>query len=199
MNRENAVEAYDLILRHDLLIMEEMASSLAAYLDSDIVDWTIPRANMPRLTIGGYLMRRQRLTALRGNLSSADRARLDEAAAAFEAALVERVVRFEKRAHDELHMRIAEWIGVLRDMGRRTKTEVNYYVGVVDTRVVIRELLQVLQSPPYKLQEGILDEVRAVDHLLHSRLAEHPFIWDPIWHPAYPQSEYWWLYGCPQS
>ena len=66
----------DAILAHDLMIMEEMAANMAAYLDSDIVDWTIPRANMPRLTIGGYLMRQRRLSIMKERLDEEDRERL---------------------------------------------------------------------------------------------------------------------------
>lgn len=193
MNRDNAV------LAHDLMIMEEMAVNMAAYLDSDVDEWTIPRANMPRLTIGGFLMRRQRLQALREKLSADDQARLDAALAQFMDVLDERVVRFEKRAHQELHTRIAEWIGILPDLNRRAKTEANYYTGVVDTRIVIKELLDILQSPPYKLEEGVNDEIRAVDRLLRSRLNEHAFVWDGIWESAYPRGEYWWLYGYPRE
>lgn len=193
MNRENAV------LAHDLMIMEEMATNMAAYLDSDVVDWTIPRANMPRLTIGGYLMRQHRLMALKDKLSQEDQTRFEEAATQFDNALDERVVRFEKHAHQELHTRIAEWIGVLPDLNRRAKLEVNYYPGIVDTRVVIKELLDKLQAPPYKLEACVLDELRAIDHLLRTRLTESEFIWDPIWEPAYPKKEYWWLYGYPRE
>ena len=138
MNKDNAV------LAHDLMILEEMAANMAAYLDSDVVEWTIPRTNMPRLTIGGYLMRQQRLSALREKLPEDDQVRLDTAMRQFSDALEERVVRFEMRAHQELHTRIAEWIGILPDLNRRAKTEVNYYTGVVDTRIVIKELLDML-------------------------------------------------------
>lgn len=186
------------ILAHDLMILEEMAGSVAAYLDSDVVDWTIPRANMPRLTLGGYLMRQKRLLALRAQLADEDQARLDSAISLFQDALEERIVRFETRAHQELHMRIAEWIGFLRDINRRAKTEVNYYAGEVDTRVVIKELVDALQRPPYELQEGVLEEISATDRMLKTRLLDHEFIWDPIWQPAYPRPAYWWLYGCPR-
>ena len=192
MNKDNAV------LAHDLMILEEMAANMAAYLDSDVVEWTIPRTNMPRLTIGGYLMRQQRLSALREKLPEDDQARLDMAMRQFSDALEERVVRFEMRAHQELHTRIAEWIGILPDLNRRAKTEVNYYTGVVDTRIVIKELLDMLQSPPYELEEGVTDELKVIDRLLKGRLSEHDYIWDPIWETAYPRSDYWWLYGYPR-
>lgn len=192
MNKDSA------ILAHDLMILEEMAAHMAAYLDSDIVDWTLPHANMPRLTIGGYLMRRQRLIALRGKLPEDEQRQLAESIIQVDEALEERVVRFEQRAHQELHMRIAEWIGFLRDLNRRARTEVNYYAGAVDTRIVIKELLDVLQSAPYQLGAGVLDEINVVDRLLENQFAEHSFVWDPIWEPAYPRDEYRWLYGCPR-
>lgn len=192
MNKENAA------LAHDLMIMEEMASSMAAYLDSDIVDWTIPHANMPRLTIGGYLMRQQRLSALKEKLSGEEQAQLDAAIKQFNGALNERVVRFEKRAHQELHMRIAEWIGILRDLNRRAAAEFNYYAGIVDTRIVMKELLDTLQTHPYKLGEGVLEEVQTIDRLLKSRFIAGEFVWDPIWETAYPRRDYWWLYGRPE-
>lgn len=188
----------DAILAHDLMIMEEMAANMATYLDSDIVDWTIPRANMPRLTIGGYLMRQRRLSILAGQFDEEDRDRLRLAIAQFEQALDERVVRFEIRAHQELHMRIAEWMSFLRDINRRAKTEVNYYAGVVDTRIVIHELMNKLETFPYELKEDIIEEVNAMDRILRIRLLDHPFIWDPVWEEAYPRSEFWWLYGCPR-
>ncbi len=186
------------ILAHDLMILEEMAASMAAYLDSDVVDWTLPHANMPRLTIGGYLMRQKRLTALSSSLPEEGQRRLAASIKQFDEALKERVVRFEKRAHQELHMRIAEWIGFLRDLNRRARTEVNFYAGAVDTRIVIKELLDALQSPPYHLEAGALDEMAVVDRLLESQLAEHAFVWDQFWEPAYPRDDYPWLYGCPK-
>lgn len=192
MNKEIAV------LAHDLMIMEEMAANMAAYLDSDAIDWTIPRANMPRLTIGGYLMRQRRLSALREKFSVEDQARLDKAIEQFNDALEERVVRFEKRAHQELHMRIAEWIGILRDLKRRAAAEENYYAGIVDTRIVIKELLDKLQTPPYELKEGIQEELMTIDRLLKNRFSEDDYVWDPIWEATYPRDDYWWLYGRPE-
>ncbi len=192
MNREEAV------LAHDLMILEEMATNMAAYLDSDIVDWTIPRANMPKLTIGGYLMRQKRLSRLKDRFLEEDQERLQAAIKQFEQALEERVVRFEVRAHLELHTRIAEWMSFLRDMNKRANTEVNYYAGVVDTRIVIEELVAKLESHPYELKGGILEEIYAMDRILRHRLAEHAFIWDPVWEEAYPRDEYWWLYNSPR-
>jgi hypothetical protein len=108
-------------------------------------------------------------------------------------------VRFEARAHQELHNRIGEWVNHIRDLGRRSSTEVNYYVGIVDTRVVITSLMDKLQTQPYKLETAVYEEVHDLDQNLRKRLVEHAFIWDSVWEPAYPQTKYWWLYGCPRG
>ena len=186
------------IILHDLLILEEMASNMDAYLVSDAREWTIPRSNMPKLTIGGYLMRQERLLALENQLKVEDSNRLKAAIKLFDKALVEKVVRFESRAHQELHSRIGEWVNCLRDMGRRSSTEVNYYVGIVDKRVVITCLMDKLQTRPYKLETGVQEEMQELDENLRKRLTDHPFIWDAVWQPAYPRDKYWWLYGCPR-
>lgn len=192
MNKEYA------ILLHDLSILEEMAANMNAYLVSDAREWTIPRSNMPKLTVGGYLMRQKRLLALEDNLQVEERARLEAAIKLFDEALVEKVVRFETRAHQELHKRIGEWVGYLRDLGSKVSSEVNYYAGIVDTRVVITCLIEKLQQPPYHLEPGVLEEVHDLDQNLRVRLREHDFIWDMVWKPAYPQDKYWWLYGYPK-
>jgi hypothetical protein len=192
MNEEHTV------LLYDLLILEEMAANMDAYLVSDARDWIIPRSNMPKLTIGGYLMRQHRLLVLENALGAEDAARLRAAIKIFDAALLEKVVRFENRAHQELHSRIGEWVSYLRDLGSRSSSEVNYYAGIVDTRVVIASLIDKLQEQPYKLEKGVLEELDDLDKNLRVRLADYGFVWDTVWMPAYPQKIYWWLYGCPR-
>ncbi|MDX1415220.1 MAG: hypothetical protein R3293_13575 [Candidatus Promineifilaceae bacterium] len=192
MNDENT------LILHDLIILEEMASNMELYLDSNAVDWTIPRVNMPKLTIGGYLMRQHRLTTLETRLEAEQQTRLRSAIKQFDGALVERIVRFETRAHQELHRRISEWMGHMRELGSRTLADINYYAGIVDTRVVITSLIDKLQVQPFKLQEGILESVHALDSNLKARTDHHPFIWDPLWMPAYPPDKYWWLYCRPK-
>ncbi len=187
------------VLAHDLAILEEMASRMDAYLSSDTLDWTIPRANMPKLTIGGYLMRQHRLLVLEDRLTEAQQARLQDAIAQYNLALQEKVVRYETRAHQELRARISEWMSYLRDMKNRITSEKYYYVGVVDTRVVIAELVNSLQQPPYRLDADIEEKLVALDRKLHGELRAHEFIWEPLWQDAYPAEEYWWLYGCPAA
>ncbi len=184
------------IVLHDLLVLEEMASGMSDYLDHDALDWTIPRVNMPKLTIGGYLMRQDRLTILRHLFGPIELERLDHAINTFNAALNERIVRFEVRAHQELHKRIREWMSHMRELSADTFSQVNYFAGIADTRVVISLLIEKLRNDPFKLEKGIVSQVAALDRNLQSRVEKHPFIWEAVWEPAYPAEKYWWLYSC---
>ena len=57
-------------LAQDVPILSAMAAEMANYLDSDILFWPLSGSRMPRLTLGGYLMRQQRLLILKNSLKS---------------------------------------------------------------------------------------------------------------------------------
>lgn len=187
------------IITYDLEILEKMAANMGEYLDRKAIDWSIPGLHSPKLTIGGYLMRQHRLLTLKEMLNSEDRTRLASAKNTFDMALNERVVRFEARAHQELHARLREWMGHIRELGTPVLSELQLYAGIVDTRVVITALIEKLKDRPFQLGSGILPEIDALDNNLHARVDKHPFIWDTVWKPAYPQEKYWWLYCCPKG
>ncbi|HEX6386995.1 MAG TPA: hypothetical protein VF177_20215 [Anaerolineae bacterium] len=186
------------ILERDLTILEEMVAEIGGYLMSEATHWIMARGDMPKLTIGGCLMRQHRLSIVRDQLEPAEQVRLDTVLERFEEALKEKVVRFEDKGHQELHARLSEWSGYLRDMTSRMVTEPEYYASVVDTRVVVTALLNKLRLPPYELNPHILDEVDQLDGYLRSRWQSGEFVWPAVWQPAYPPEEYWWLYGRPR-
>lgn len=186
------------ILQHDLMILEEMAGAMDAYLVSEIKDWRIPRVNMPKLTIGGYLMRQYRLQALKQELTPGEQQRLETAVARFENALHERIVRFETRAHQEIHQRLSEWVACLRDLKGRMDAEANHYAGIVDVRVVIECLMDQLKTRPYQLEPQVVTEINTLDKNLRRRWEHGRFVWEPVWEPAYPAEKYWFLYGQPR-
>lgn len=180
------------ILVRDIQILEAMVAELPDYLMSDAPRWTL-QPNMPPLTIGGCLMRLHRLHALRNKLSPALHTRLKKTADQFDEALVERVVRFETRAHQELHARLGEWANCMRTL----QCAAGEYANKVDTRVVIDALIQALQKPPYQLQPQVLKERDSLDQHLRGRWQPGEFVWMDIWQQAYPRDKYWWLYGQP--
>ncbi len=186
------------ILAQDLKILEAMVDGMPDYLASDATHWPMTGNNMPKLTIGGCLMRQERLQHLRTHLTFADQARLDKNIDEFNASLEDHVVRFEGRAHEELHARLREWTTYLRDATSQKATSRDYYANVVDTRIVIMALMNKLSQPPYQLNAHLAQDVAQMDTRLKGQWQANEFILDEVWEDAYDPVAYWWLYGWPK-
>ena len=186
-------------LRRDLEILEAMASEMDEYLRSQTLFWPMMKGNLPRLTIGGYLMRQHRLLSLQELLDHDEQERLRNAVEQFERALVEKVVSFESRAHDELHARLRQWGEYLKELHDKSLGMGDYYPSHVQTRVMIAGLVEKLQERPYELDRRILEQLAVYDNVLRNYWQPGAFTWPEEWIPAYPESEYWWLYGRPRN
>jgi hypothetical protein len=186
-------------LRRDLKIVEAMASEMDEYLRSQTLFWPMTKGNLPRLTVGGYLMRQHRLMALKDLLEEADQERLRKAVKTFDEALIEKVVLFEERAHQELHARLRQWGEYLKELHDQSLGMGDYYPSHVQTRAMIAVLIHKMHEPPYKLDTRILDQLKVYDNVLRNYWEPGEFTWPEAWIPAYPEDEYWWLYGKPHS
>lgn len=186
-------------LREDLRILEAMAAEMDEYLRNGNLFWPLSDSTLPRLTLGGYLMRQHRLLALRQQLSDADRQRLDAAEAQFEEALVEKVVAFEKKAHEGIRARLRQWNEYLKELRDPSLAAGDYYGSAVETRAMLAALLNKLETPPYKLDRRVLNELASFDRVLANFWDAGEFIWPEEWAAAYPRQRYWWLYGRPRA
>ena len=185
-------------LAQDVAVLSAMAEQMPQYLDSDILYWPAPGAGMPALTLGGYLLREQRLLALRDLLTPDQRAEVERAVTQFNQALSGRVVRFEKKAHHELEARLRQWEEYLKDMDRGVFDRSSNYDTAVETRATIQALLDRLQMPPYHVEARPQQHLSTLDTRLHGRWHPGEFVWPAEWAVAYPHAAYWWLYGSPR-
>lgn len=183
-------------LERDLVILTVMAEAMDDYLKSDILFGKMPDGSMPMLTLGGYLMRQHRLLALIDQLSAPEQMQLEQAIRLFNLALVEKIVRFETKAHKELEARLRQLDEYLRDLQNKKGGGIRYETAV-EPRLMISVLMDKLQMPPYHLDERIVQRTDLFDRNLRRRWAPGDFIWPEEWQPAYPQLLYWWLYGRP--
>ncbi len=113
--------------------------------------------------------------------------------------MAQNVVRYERRIHQELRARLAQWSGYLGHMASRPMADVHYYASVVDTRVVMAAMVQQMAKRPFQLDPKILEELRALDQNLQKRWQTGPFVWDDVWQAAYGVEAYWFLYGRPKG
>ena len=184
------------LLEHDVTIIAAMAEQMDSYLKSDVLFWKIGQSGMPMLTLGGYLMRQHRLLTLSDLLSAQKQAEMETAVIQFNAALVEKIVRFETKTHDEIEARIRQFEAYLRDLRNGQATGVNYGTAV-EPRAMIAALTDKLRMAPYQLDRQIPGRIETLDRALRQRWVPGEFIWPEEWQPAYPQDDFWWLYGKP--
>lgn len=178
-------------IERDLAILVAMAEEMEAYLASDVLFWPLGQGGFPRLTLGGYLLRQERLLAVRSGLSAEAQVRLDGAVGLFKGALAERIVRFEQRAHEELGTRLRQWEQKLKEgFGSRA-----IYASGVEVRTIMEALVGQLRVAPYRLDAVMEQRLAMLDVNLRKRLQEGEFVWDEVWEVAYPAGVYWWLYG----
>ena len=184
-------------LKTDLTVLEAMADEMEDYLISDVLFWPLMKGNLPRLTLGAYLLRQHRLTGLRHLLDDREQMRLDAAVSQFNRSLVEKVVRFEEHAHQELRARLRQWGEFLKDLGGESEMSAAYYAATVETRAMIAALIARMKMPPYELDDNIDQQVLVYDSALRRHWMHGEFVWPAEWRGAYPTTEYWWLYGRP--
>lgn len=184
-------------LETDLVILEAMAADMDAYLQVDVLFWRMAHGGMPMLTLGGYLLRQHRLQELAALLSPEQQARLDTAVAQYRAALVEKVVRLEKKGHAELDARLRQWAEYLREAEWEAHPEHHNYASAVENRAMITGLIAQLSQAPYRLEAEPPLRLQQLDALLRARWQMGEFVWPPAWQPAYPRDAFWWLYGRP--
>lgn len=183
-------------LRRNLITLEAMAAEMDEYLRSDVLFWPMRKGDLPRLTLGGYLMREHRLLQLRDLLDMQEQERLHKAINQYHEALEEKVVRLENKAHEELEARLRQWQEYLREAKRGAS--IDYYESSVDTRGMIEALVTQLRVPPYELEDEVPQKVALLDRELRRIWDPGDFIWPQEWQAAYPRDRYWWLYGHPR-
>lgn len=186
-------------LTYDSEILTAMASEMDSYLKSDVLFWNLSAPGMPRLTLGGYLLREQRLLALLYLLDEPTRAQVETAVTHFNQALVEKIVRFEQKAHVELDARLRQWREFLRDVEQGVARQRSNYATAVEPRAMLAALIDRLGMPPYRLQPEPVAQLAALDAQLRRAWEAGDFIWPEEWQPAYPRLSYWWLYGQPKE
>jgi hypothetical protein len=183
-------------LSHDLAVLQEMILEMESYLGQETLFWSMRRGGLPKLTLGGMLLRVWRLRHLADLLPPDEKLAARTAINRFDQIARDNVVRFEARAHEELAARVRQWAAHLRDM--RQEVVPSYYATAVATRAIIAHLVNQLRQPPFNLEKRWPDQLSLLDQQLAERWQVGDFVWPAEWEAAYPKPEFWWLYGLPR-
>lgn len=181
----------------DLRALEAMAANLTPYLYEDELFGTLS-ANLPKLTVGGILMRQYRLEAIESQLTSDQRQILRDANINFEQLRSEWMVHYEAKVQREIESRLRSLRLFIEDLAEAPKRSSGDYRTEAEHRLMVHHL----KDEADELDIWLEDYDELLGHI-DSRLreltveADEIFILQDELQSAYPSRRFWWLYRQP--
>ncbi len=191
------MSAFTVDLDRDATAVRAMAAALDPYLYQDDLYGGLPGA-LPRLTVGGLLMRLHRLRALKDQLTPKQAAALSEAEADFEQARSQWAVHYGRKIKRELASRQDSFKWFLDECDDNPLRCAENYPTEAEKRTILHHLLTEGVARGLDIAEEQRRQV-TLDSKLRQRFRAEGFIWDPRAQPAYPKDVFWWLYGRPAA
>jgi hypothetical protein len=183
-------------LERDLHIVEAITADLKDYLLSDSLYWTLREPGsfaypLPKGTLGGLLFRLHRLEALSHLLSPEQRHRVTEAAAEARQQINTWAVQAVQKARREINARLDAWAAYLNECQEDPARYGPEYPIQAEGRTILALLMGFAGEPTHQRRLDELDQQLA-------GLAENSnFVWDAAQVPAFPRSQFGWLYVRP--
>lgn len=195
-------------LERDLQILEAMAAQLDPYLIEEELMWPLAgpvKGGMPRLTVGGFLLREYRLTGLRDTLDFSAQQRLHAALTQGRAALAAWPIHTGQKMLREAEMRLHLLDQFLRDCQDESGARACYENWRIEAeqRTILHHLFAALDSQPGLDPDPLAvmqATLRRVDSGLRGyALAEgtRQFLWESDLARLYPPDVFWWLWIAP--
>ncbi|MEB2287477.1 MAG: hypothetical protein OZ934_05150 [Anaerolineae bacterium] len=180
-------------LERDIRVVAAMASSLTPYLYEDEL-YGYLAGDLPKLTLGGLLLRLYRLTCLEDSLSTEQQTLLHDARINLEAERANWSVHFENKIRRELRARLEALELFMRECDEDAQPCTAHYPTQAEKRTIIYHLAEEASELGI-LEDDLRARIRHVDQKLRALLREGEFITDKVLRPAYPPEIFWWLYA----
>jgi hypothetical protein len=168
-------------LAQDLSYFQAGMESLEAYLLSEELFWPLS-GNLARLTLGGMLLAGKRLEA------RAEAGEWLPLAARLDAVRSKWRSAWERKATREVHARLDLWNNTLEEF--RQNSDPGVYSQQVQWRVMLQLLGGGFLIPPHDLEA-----LSGLDAILKSLWLPGAFVWEADLSAAFPEPDYWFLYG----
>lgn len=184
----------------DLAEAKALAEHLVPYIYEDQIYGSIGgmfgSGSMPSLTIGGLLLRLDRLHALESQMNDAQKAQLAAIDAQHENARKEWTVHYNNKLAAEASSRLKMIQQYLRDCKEDPKSCAYNYTPEANRRTVVEALVKAMQRHNVT-PDDLSTTIRSVDAGLRGFTKPGDFMLSDTLKPAYPQDKYWWLYVRP--
>jgi hypothetical protein len=177
----------------ELNLLKEMAADLSDYLLSDVLYWQMAGSgDLPKLSLGMLLLTRARLSAVADQLDSKQTNRLDETLRQIGATHERWRSTAEKKADQELHSRATLWQRYWDECRHEPSSCASSYPHEVTNRVIAQLLLREFPSLAKSANAMLL---QPTDRAVRGRLQGEQPVWPPELQPAFPKTEFPYLYG----
>lgn len=180
------------IERH-LDALTAMASNLTPYLYEDELFGHLGN-NLPKLTVGGMVMRLYELQHLADYLTAEQQQRVYDAEVNINAARSEWALHYEQKILKEMGSRLGAVRWYLDDCMREPSSCAGGWPNEAEKRTIVAHLQREAKRLDVMTDE-LKVELSGVDSRLRGVHRDGDFLWDARLKDAYPKSEFWWLYG----
>ncbi len=184
------VVRYD--LDRDVRTLEAMAARLVPYVYENELYGAMP-GDLPRLTVGGFLMRVHRLSAISSLLIPKQQEAVKTAQEQLDKVRREWTVAYEGKIAREFQARLTALNQFLNEYADNPRSAAENYPTNAEKRVILEALMDEaanLNAPTADMKNAL----GATDNKLRRYTQPDGFIWDERLRPAYPQDKYWFLY-----
>lgn len=189
-------------IEQDMKELSTMGDNLAQYIPGDELYMGVGGgffgSNMPKLTLGAFLMRLRRLNQLRDSLSPVQQAELDKAMTQHDQVRKEWTVHYEKKLTWEAQSRLKAMEEFFRECRENMKTCANAYSPEASRRTIVQELLIAMEKYGVNTHQ-VITQAHQTDAELRRWITAGDFIWSDELQPIYPRDTFWWLYGHPEA
>ena len=192
-------------IERDLHEAEVMAAALVPYVYENelygVLDAGsfVSSATMPSLTLGAFLMRLQRLNALRMQLNGDQKIRFGQVLNRNQEVLKEWRVHYERKLAQEAESRLRQIMFYIEECSEDPRTCANTYTPEAMRRTVIQAILNAMHEYDMHSEKLAVSVAKTDSGLRHFVYDTGVFIWPEVLKAVYPAEEYWWLYHQPKG
>ncbi|MFQ3535732.1 MAG: hypothetical protein SNJ58_07630 [Aggregatilineales bacterium] len=181
-------------LAQDVRVVAAMAEHLTPYIYESELYGVLRDPSLPRLTVGGLLMRLARLHSLRDQLSAAQQAAVEAAQRKFDEVRRAWAVHYEGKVQQELRARIRALEHFAYDCAENLRACADNYPSAMEKRVMAEHLRDAAFELNV-LDEDLKGRLTALDNAISRCIEKGPFCWSENLQPAYPPPKFWFLYA----
>ncbi|MCU0499571.1 MAG: hypothetical protein MUF87_19650 [Anaerolineae bacterium] len=189
-------------IEQDLREAIAMVDSLERYVQQDQLYGTVgsggifSAGNMPKMTIGGLLMRLRRLQALSAQLDHRQRDQFTQSQTRHEQLRKEWRVHYTEKMLYEANSRLDAMRTFFEECSNDPKLCARVYQPEVLRRTIAEEILIAAHDLNLDIGE-ISKKARATDSRLRRFTAPSDFVWGAGLETVYPADRFWWMYHRP--